>query len=131
MTRLLTSICMTVALALSSATVTAAQGTPEGCTSIEAVIDTIASAAPEEREKTTLIIMTDEPAKAFIAEAVRLFGAPPNRDVGSVGTLLILHKQGQGALVMLAEGIAVCPPNLMLSEQTFERIMTAIKGIAI
>ncbi|UUV44776.1 hypothetical protein RCRUDOLPH_9 [Rhodobacter phage RcRudolph] len=131
MTRLLTSICLSVMLALPSMTLPAAAQTPEGCTSIEAVIDTIANADPAERAKTTLIVMTDQPARAFLDEAVRLFGNPPNRDVADVGTLLILHKEGQGALVMLAEGIAVCPPNLMLSEQTFERIMSAIKGITI
>lgn len=131
MTRLLTSICMIVLLALSSPAPSAAQGTPEGCTSIEAVIDTLAKAAPEDRAKTTLIIMTGKPAQDFIAEAVRMFGPRPGRGFSDVGTLLILRKEGSGALVMLAEGIAICPPDLMLSEDKFGQIMQALEGTEI
>jgi len=132
MTRLLTSICLSVMLALPSMTLpAAAQTTTDGCMSIEAVMDNLANTPAEDRQGVSLIIMADQPATDFLAEAVRMFGPPPGRDVAKVETLLVIRKEGNGALVKLVEGIEACSPDLMLSETSYQKIMTALKGITI
>ena len=72
MTRLLTSICLSVMLALPSMTLpAAAQTTTDGCMSIEAVMDNLANTPAEDRKGVSLI-MADQPATDFLAEAVRM-----------------------------------------------------------
>lgn len=132
MTRLLTSICLSVMLALSSMTLPAtAQDTTKGCEAVETILDTVANTTPEDRKGVSIIIMTDQPAQDFLAEAVRTYGPPPGRDVTKVETLLVIRKEGNGALIKLVEGIEACSPDLMLSEGAYQKIMTALKGTTI